>query len=121
MEESAKYCEKICPMVALPITNPTCTRGQAFAARCQRWVCYPFHYPRSSGPKKLAMWFDKASIFAFISISDLTRTLACLLLKAHVTMSQCGAVLVQLQPGRIQMEMSTAGDGVVDAAAILVA
>ena len=42
MEESAKYCEKIGPVVTLPITNPTCTHGLswyrawAFAVRFQR-------------------------------------------------------------------------------------
>jgi hypothetical protein len=43
-----------------------------------------------------------------------------LLLKEHVTISQCGGVLVQLHPSRMQME--TPGDGddaVMDAAAAI--
>lgn len=78
--------------------------------------CAIRRYPRCSGSQKLAMQFAKTSV---ATLTDLP--LACLLLKAHFTTSQRGAVLLQLQPWRLQMETSTAGDAVVDAPAILVA
>ena len=50
-----------------------------FAARGQRWSARYMTVLLLSqstlfGPKKLAMWFAKASTFAIISISELTRT-----------------------------------------------